>query len=73
MESLITALSAGTVLATLVRSVATFLGARRKRTVKVQRNGLTIEVNLEKPDQAEAFLKEFLSQHPGEGRGREND
>jgi hypothetical protein len=65
----IAVLSSSAAVGALASSVAAWLGSRRERAnVKITVDGKSVEINLDDPEQAEKFLKDYLARHPPNAR-----
>jgi hypothetical protein len=73
IDVLAAALSSGTLLSSLYVSVRAWLGRRRDTSVTITHGDKTIEINLEKPEQAELFIKDFLARYSADKRETADD
>jgi hypothetical protein len=69
-DLIIAVVSSGAAVSALFTSVAAWLSSRRERPdVKITVGGKSVEINLDDPEQAEKFLKDYLARRAPDEQG----
>jgi hypothetical protein len=68
-DVIVAALGGSAAVGALLSSVRAWLSSRHERpNVKITVDGRSVEINLDDPDEAARFLKEYLSRHSADER-----